>query len=56
MWPFSKDMYIRAKKAGRVASVQTGVVVIDSRSYIGIRATLVQPGQLVSKGQPIGKK
>ena len=61
---FRRDMYIRAKRDGTVSSVQTGIVTTDERSgggvhtvkYDGLRATLVQPGQQVSKGQPLGKR
>lgn len=47
--------YVKAREAGRVAKVQTGIVVVGDREYSGMCKTFVHPGQMVAKGAILGK-
>ncbi len=51
-----RNRYVRAKKPGTVTKVQRGTVSVGTKEYADLHATFVRPGQVVAKGQVIGKR
>ena len=58
MWPFRKqrDDYVCAKEDGVVTAIKEGTVTVGLKCYSNLRCTLVQVGQRVKQGQPLGRK